>query len=234
MAVKDVALRKRQQIAKANRTMFLWVMGASIVVGAAAVTSGFLIQKLAFNGRIISIKNQTVETLKSNNETIVKLKDNVRPLNSNQLLLDARADPDEAPIQVILDALPSEANPAALGASLQEELFRTDDVTVESLSFEAIAGDYSGSDGDSDESSDSEQSSELGEPIAFNFSVSVPSNKVDSLQTLLLRLERSIRAIDVTSLTVEMQGSRIVLNANAVAYYEPPVTLELKEHKEKP
>lgn len=228
MAVKEVALRKRQQIAKANRTMFLWVMGASIVIGAAAVTSGFVARKLEFNSRVISEKNKTVEKLVANNEKIVKLEDNVRLLNTNQLLLNARAKPSDAPIQVILDALPSESNEAALGASLQKELLNLPDVTVESLSFESISGG-------SGDSRNSQASEDLAaNAIAFNFSVSVPSDKVDSLRTLLLRLERSIRAIEITSLTVEMQGAKIVLNANAVAFFEPPVTLKLEDKMVKP
>jgi len=49
MKPNDTALRKRTQISQANRTMFLWIAGASALVGFALVASIFLGQKLLFN-----------------------------------------------------------------------------------------------------------------------------------------------------------------------------------------
>ena len=48
MVAQQTALRKRQQIASANRTMFLWVAGASVIVGAALVVAVFMTNKLIF------------------------------------------------------------------------------------------------------------------------------------------------------------------------------------------
>ena len=51
---------------------------------------------------------------------------------------------------------------------------------------------------------------------------------------LLQKLERSIRAIDITSLTIETQGSRLMLAVEGRAYYEPAKTVELKDKTVKP
>ena len=56
-AKKDVAIRKRQQIAGANRTMFLWVAAISVVVGFCAVAALFLTQNMLFNEKVLSEKS---------------------------------------------------------------------------------------------------------------------------------------------------------------------------------
>ena len=221
MPAADPALRKRQQIAKANRMMFLWVAGVSVIVGIALVLSIFLVQKLLFNEQVLSKKNETVRTLTDNNKIVGQLKDNARVLNTNQNLLDSRAKEEDTALQAILDALPSEPNSSALGSSLQNVLLPGDGIQVESLTVEPVAG--------VEGTSESESTTASGEnTIGFTFSVSAPSDKIDSLRELLRRLEKSIRAIDVQTTTIEMQGSRITLTASAVAYYEPTKSIELK------
>lgn len=221
MPAADPALRKRQQIAKANRMMFLWVAGVSVIVGIALVLSIFLVQKLLFNEQVLGKKNETVGILTENNKSITELKDNARVLNTNQNLLDSRAKEEDTALQAILDALPSEPNSSALGSSLQNVLLPGDGIQVESLTVEPAAG--------AEGASEAEATAVSGEnTIGFTFSVSAPSDKIDSLRELLRRLERSIRAIDVQTTTIEMQGSRITLTASAVAYYEPTKSIELK------
>lgn len=217
MQKSDAALRKRQQIAKANRTMFLWVAAVSAVVGIAVVLSVFLFQRLVFNEKILAKKQSTVSTLVANNKATNQLEDNIRLLNTDQALLDSRAKPDDKPLQVILDALPAEANSSALGASLQNVLLPGDGISIDSLTVNPIAED-----------------SEAGGAMEFSFTVSTPAGQINSLRDLLRRLERSIRAVDVTSLTVEMQGARVVLSVKASAFYEPAKTVELKDETVKP
>lgn len=220
MQKSDSALRKRQQISNANRMMFIWVAAVSAVVGIAAVLGLFLFQRLVFNEKILSKKQQTLSTLVANNKAVDGLEENVRLLNTNQSLLDVRAKPDDTPLQVILDALPADANSSALGSSLQNVLLPAENVTIESLTVNPIDG----------EASDSTTEG----AIEFSFSVSAPANQIDSLRELLRRLERSIRAINVTSQTIEMQGAKITLSVTAQAFYEPAKTIELKNETVKP
>lgn len=217
MAAQDIALRKRQQIAKANRTMFVWVTGISVVVGASLVISLFLFQKMVFNEKVLAEKQHTVSVLRNNNLVIGKLKEKVKVLNTNQALLDSRAKTEDKPLQVILDALPSDVNSSALGGSLQEVLLKSDNISIESLIVDPVTvGGVP-------------NTASSGNVINFSFKVSVPTSQVNSLRDLLGRLERSIRAIDIQSLVVETQGAKIVLSVDATAFYEPAVNPGLKE-----
>ena len=96
MSKKDAAIHTRQQIEQSSRVMFLWVAGASVIVGFALVISWFLVQQIIFKERVLGEKNNTAAVLKNNN--------------------------DEKALQVVLDALPAEDNALALGASLQSKL----------------------------------------------------------------------------------------------------------------
>jgi len=232
MQSKDVAIRKRTQIAKANRTMFMWVAAVSAVVGVALVGSIFLIQKIAFNEKILAEKNKTVSILEKNNNSISELESQVRVLDSNQALIDSKAKPDDQAIQVILDALPQSANSLALGASLQNKLLSgIPGLTINTLKVDPVVGIESLS-SDSTTTSSSSSVSISGQPqITFRFSV---VGSETALKEVLTRLERSIRTIDITSLRIESQGSNRLLTIQARAFYELARTVELKDKVVKP
>jgi glycine/D-amino acid oxidase-like deaminating enzyme len=228
MADKNVALRKRQQIENAGRLMFLWVAGAAAVVGIALVLSISLFERITFNQEIISLKNETAGTLRDNNEVVEELKQNVRVLNTNKALLDTPNLEGTEPVSVVLDALPAKANSSALGASLQQKLLQGGGVTIDSLIVDPISGVE-----DTDEESDSDTESANGE-ITFQFVISAGAGQASSLKEALRRIERSIRAIDITSVTIEQQSSRITLSAEGKSYYQPEKTVELTEVSKRP
>ncbi len=231
MQPKDAAIRKRTQIASANRTMFIWVAGVSVVVGVALVSSIFLIQKLSFNEKILAEKDKTVSTLTKNNNNVSELEAQVRILDNNQALIDSKAKPDDQAVQVILDALPSDANFTALGASLQDKLLANiPGLTIESLQVDPVIGVESLS-ADAVVQSGSSKNSASQPQITFRFTV---NGSETALKEVLTRLERSIRAIDVTSLRIESQGAGRLLTVQARAFYEPARTVELRDKVVKP
>lgn len=233
MATQEVALRKRQQIAKANRMMFIWVAIVSVVVGFAAVAAVFLWQKRDFNARVLSEKSLTADTLTKNVEAIGELKDQVRVLNTNQALKDSMAPGEDQPIRVVLDALPADANSSALGASLQEKFLKASGLTIESLTVDPVAGVESESATNVEDAASLDQIEGVGE-VRFHFVVNASSSNSKVLQELLQRLERSIRTVDITKLSLEQQGGKLVLNVEGRAFYQPAVTGELKEKAVKP
>jgi len=235
MAAQETAIRKRQQIANANRMMLIWVAAISAIVGIAIVASLFLLQKAWFNEKVLSEKGKTAATLTENNKVVDALKDEIRVLNTNEALKSSMAPGEDQPIQVVLDALPSDANSSAFGSSLQEKFLSNPALTIESLTIDPVAGVESQSDENvQDASSDSAATSEDGNQITFRFSVSSDVNNAGVLKDLLQKLERSIRAIDITMLTVETQGNRLVLTVDGHAFYEPAKTVELKDKTVKP
>lgn len=218
---KEIALRKHSQIAKANRTMFIWVASVSVVVGVALVLSVFLVQRIIFNEKILAEKANTVTTLKSNNSVITELEAQVRVLDNNQALISTKAKPTDQAIQVILDALPSEANSLALGASLQNKLLSdVEGLIIESLQVDPVPGVESAA------ATSSSSASKASGEITFRFSV---SGDEPALKQALERLERSIRTIDVVMLTIESQGTKRVMTVEAKAFYEPTREVIIKD-----
>jgi hypothetical protein len=227
MVAQETALRKRQQIAKANRMMFMWVAAVSVVVGIAAVASLFLVQKAWFNEKVLAEKANTASTLVENNEVIGDLKDEIRVLNTNEALRAAMVPGETQPVQVVLDALPADANSSALGSSLQEKFLNDSALTIESLNVDPVVGVESQTDSNVQDASSVVGASGENQ-IAFRFSVSTDANNANALKNLLQRLERSIRAINITMLSVETQSNRLLLSVEGHAFYEPARTVELK------
>jgi hypothetical protein len=231
MKPNDTALRKRTQISKANRTMFLWIAGASALVGFAVVASIFIGQKLIFNEKVLLAKNRTVSTLNANNKVVADLKTNVRVLDTNTDLAKVKASPSDQTIQVILDALPSDANSLALGSSLQSKLLAgIPGLTLVSLQVDPVQGIES-LNNSAVVSGSSAVTAGTSNQITFQFSVT--GNQVSLLQALT-NLERSIRTIDITRLQIENQGSLQSMTVQGRAFYEPATTITLYDKVVKP
>lgn len=231
MKPNDTALRKRTQISKANRTMFLWIAGASALVGFAVVASIFLAQKLYFNEKVLLAKNKTVSTLNANNKVVSELQSQVRALDANGDLAKVKAADSDQSIQVILDALPSDANSPALGASLQTRLLADiPGLTLISLQVDPVQGIESLADAGV-ESGAVEGTGGTANQITFQFSV---SGNQDALLQALTKLERSIRTIDITRLQIENQGATQVMTIQGRAFYEPAKNVTLYDKVVKP
>jgi len=229
MKPTNTAFRKRSQISKANRTMFLWIAGASALVGFAVVASVFLGQKLLFNEKVLLAKNTTVSTLTANNAAVEELQTQVRVLDTNESLMKARAKDTDQAVQVILDALPGDANSLALGASLQNKLLAgIPGLTIESLQVEPVSGVETLLDTSVESGAATEESVNQ---ITFSFAV---SGSQDALRQALQNLERSIRTIDIVNLQIENQGTVQLLTVQARAFYEPTKNVVLYDKVVKP
>lgn len=235
MKPKDTtAIRKRTQIAMANRTMFLWVAGASVIFGFTLVAVIFLTQMLLFNERVLHEKDLTVSVLKSDYNNIKPLEAQIRVLDTNQALIDSKANPTDNAVQVILDALPSEANSLALGSSLQKKLIESvSGLSIESITVTPVAGiETLGGVATTSIVSDTTSTQNV---IPFNISV---SGTRDKIKQMLINLERSIRTIDVLSITIENQSTggdssqasdSILAKIQGQAFYEPVRIVDLKD-----
>lgn len=222
---KQGAVRKRQQIKDSSRSMFIWVAGMSVVVGFALVISWFLWQQVAFTTKVVNEKNDTRQTLVDNNAISDDLRANIRALEPNTALNDAKADEDDKALQVILDALPADANSLALGASLQKELVKG----VSGLSIESLSVTPAAEEQDQDEFSSTDVDENT---IAFRMVV-VASN-VNAHKKLLENFERSIRVIDIDHLRLERNQNNYTMTIDAHGYYQPAKQIELTEKVVKP
>lgn len=219
-----VAVKKRDGIQKASRTMFVWVALAAAIVGASLVVSGFLLQKVIFKEQVLGEKFGTWRTLVHNNEVADELKTNVRALNVNQDLESVKVEGRGNPVGVVLDALPSTANSSAFGASLQKKILEGDDVQIDSLIVNPVSGEESQAD-----SSVMAGNSSGGNTISFVFMISSPSDKPDALKSALQRVERSIRPISPVNLVIERRVDRTSLQVAGVTYYEPAQSVDVTQ-----
>lgn len=222
MQPNDVAIRKRNQITKANRTMFIWIAIASALVGAAVVVGIFLSQQLFYNEQVLLKKQQTIDTLKQNNAVVEDLKSEIRILDTNADLATVKANPSDQTLQVILDALPSEPNQLALGSSLQNKLLTGVPglQPIQQLQVDSV-------DGGTEQAGVVEGEDVVPNSINFRFTV---LGTQDALKQVLENLERSIRTIEVVSVRIENQADgSLAMTVSARAFYEPTVNLQLKE-----
>ncbi len=222
MQPNDVAIRKRNQITKANRTMFIWIAIASALVGAAVVVGIFLSQQLFYNEQVLLKKQQTIDTLKQNNAVVEDLKSEIRILDTNADLATVKANPSDQTLQVILDALPSEPNQLALGSSLQNKLLTGVPglQPIQQLQVDSV-------DGGTEAAGVVEGEDVVPNSINFRFTV---LGTQDALKQVLENLERSIRTIEIVSVRIENQADgSLAMTVSARAFYEPTVNLQLKE-----
>ncbi len=214
MASSRILSPKRQAIADSNKTMFLWVAGMSAVIGICIVVSIFLSQQILFKLNVLSKMTETLGTLKDNNKVASELTSNVVVLESNTSLNALKASSEQKALQVILDALPADRNALALGASLQQNLLAgINGLTLDTLSV------------DSADASAGLTSS--GNTIPIQFQVSASNG--DAIKEMLLRLERSIRIVDVDSFVLERGDKTYQATVVAHAYYQPEKKVELTE-----
>ena len=229
---QDAALRKRTQIAKANRTMFVWIAGASALVGFAVVVAIFLGQKVIFNERVLAAKGKTVATLQADIAQVPQLEDQVRVLNTNSALSSIKVASDEQPVQVILDALPSDANSSALGASLQNVLLAgIGGLSISSLQVTPVAGVEDLSSNSSTTTTSDITSSTDQNAISFH---AVLLGSQANFQQALQNIEKSIRIIDITRLEITSSGSQLTMTIDGNGFYEPATTLQLQKEPIKP
>ena len=226
---KDVALRKRQQIDSSKRTMFIFVAVAAFVSGMALVVSFFLVQQIWFQGRVISQKQATVNTINANLKAVDGLKDNIRLLDTNEALSSVKSSDESSAVQAVLDALPTEPNADALGASLQVMFVGAiDGLTIESLSV------TDPSDEGALTASGSDSEPESNDPnLGIGFSMSV-SGSAEQLKALLARFERSIRVIKIDSLSVEASKDSLTMDIEGRAYYQPAYDVKIDKKVIKP
>lgn len=231
MQQKDAAVRKRVQISNANKIMFLWVVVSSIVVGSSVVAGVFLTQRLIYNEKVIAKKNETISILKNNIDAVDTLKQEIRKLDVNEALLSARANPEDQAVRAILDALPSEANNLALGASLQSKLIENvDGIKLDSLQIDPIQ-DYASAEevnpGEEVGATSSGETATVPSEISFSFTV---AGSMTALQRVLENLENSLRTIGVTSVQIEGQsGGEHRMTVNGRAFYLPARDLQFFE-----
>lgn len=221
---KMTGLRKRQQIAQANRMVFVWVAIASVVLSFAIIGGQFLVSKALYNNKVLTEKKLTRSTLEKNIKAADKLKKEVAVLSDNQALRSARVNDDETTLQVIIDALPTKEDALALGSSLQLVILPQAGVIVESLT----VGDTL-TQATTDE--ETETATATATPITFT---TIFTGNSQQIKAALLAIERTIRPISIDNLTIEGADSNLKATISATTYYQQQKTLDMQSEVVEP
>lgn len=215
-------LKKRQQIENASRSMFIWVAIAAVAVSVCVVTAQFLFQKWSYNNRVLTAKYKAADTLKKNIDNAKKLQDAVNGLVSNQDLSSVKTNAEDPNTKSVLDALPSKFDPTALGTSLQQAILSRSGVTIEGITVPSDEeGVSTSTDGEASTANDAT-------PKEMKFEITV-SGSYDKIRSMMLDLERTIRPMKVTSITLNGDDAAMTAAVAGVTYYQPSKSATIKQ-----
>jgi Tfp pilus assembly protein PilO len=209
-------LRKRQQIAQAGRTMFIWIAAAAVAVSLAAVALQFLFTQWTYNNKVVGAKYKASSTLAQNIKNSKELKNKVNELVGNQALASIRQEGSNNNLQVVLDALPSSPDMTALATSVQQAIVPRSGVSLESL-----APDIQSSD-----SEEGEAPVDSKDPVEQRFTIIVTGN-YESIRRFVGDLERSIRPMKVETIGVGGSEQSLRATLQVVTYYQSAKTADV-------
>lgn len=214
-------LRKRQQIKSANKAVFAWITAASIVLGISGVFAQFMVRQMLFNNTILGTLNTTNTNLTKSINAYDGLKSEVTKLVADSNLNALKKSSSSTALQVVIDALPTEENRVALATSMQNEVLGPSGVSIDA--FSVVDGSVA--------TATANQTAGDAQPFSFTFSI---SGTYAQVQQAIRNIERSIRPITIE--LIDMQGTDTQMKATiqAVTYYQPVKTVEVKEEKKSP
>ena len=230
---KEVAFLKRNAINKANQMMFLAVAGAALIAGASIVGMIYLFRMFTFNAKVLGEQDKSISTIQKNIQNIEDLKSKLSSLETDSNLNERnlKSNAEDGGLRVIADALPDSENAAALAASLEKKIF-SEGVTLDSFSIDSAdsAGVSASSSGGSSSSSSSNSTSARFQAEGANSAQAAKSQDeaLNNLINTVRKMERSIRAINITSFKFERSTNRFSLNFSAKSYYYPKYVMKLE------
>ena len=245
---KEVAFLKRNAINKANQTMFLVVAGAALIAGASVVGMIYLFRIYSFNIKVLTKQDKSISTITQNIENINDLKERLGSLETNENLNkeNLKSNADDGGLRVIADALPDSENASGLGSALQKKIF-SDGVTLDAFNIESSDSNSLSTSASTSVSSESSNIPEGVKDIQFTASISASfpnegspediKNKetaaYNNIVNTLQKMEKSIRAINVTSFKFERSINKFTLTLSAKSYYYPKYVMTLDSTKVK-
>ena len=245
---KEVAFLKRNAINKANQTMFLAVAGAALIAGASVVGMVYLFRIYSFNTKVLTEQDKSISTITQNIDNINDLKKRLGSLETNENLnkQNLKSNADDGGLRVIADALPDSENASGLGSALQKKIF-SDGVTLDAFNIESSDSNSLSTSASTSVSSESSNIPEGVKDIQFTASISASfpnegspediKNKeaaaYNNIVNTLQKMEKSIRAINVTSFKFERSINKFTLTLSAKSYYYPKYVMTLDSTKVK-
>ncbi|MCA9333449.1 type 4a pilus biogenesis protein PilO [Candidatus Saccharibacteria bacterium] len=210
---------KRIQINKANTTMVAVVAISAFIVAFSFVASRALWIRRSYQNRVIAAKEQAADQLAANIAAADELKTAYQafvstPENVIGGSSSGTGERDGDNAKIILDALPSKYDFPALATSM-ENILKNKNYKIENIS------------GSDDEIAQAAAEGLDSVPVEMPFEISATGD-FKSIEDLMSILQRSIRPIRVQTVELTGNNSELTATVNAVTYYQPEKTLNIK------
>lgn len=214
--------KKKLAIDKANAQMVTIMAVASFLTVFSLMASHALISQERYQSRVISAKSKALDQLKANVNTVDQLVKSYQSFisTSNNVIggsADGQGDNDGDNALIVLHALPSEYDFPALTSSLEKIL------SDRNFKIASISGT------DDELTQQQNQSSSNPEPVTMPFNFSVSDANYGSVQSLIDLLQRSIRPIQIDTMTLSGGQNSMQLSVSAHTYYQPEKDLKINK-----
>ncbi|MEK7599457.1 MAG: hypothetical protein AAB462_00265 [Patescibacteria group bacterium] len=213
---------KRLAISKANARMVAVIAAAAFITIFCLVASNAVFSQYRYQGKVVSQKEKANNQLKANIKAFNSLSSSYKAFDSASVNVlggtrDGAGDNDGRNSKLILDALPSAYDFPALASSVEKIL------TDSGLKVGSITGT------DDQLNQQGNVSSPTPTPTEIPFSFSVTNASYSSIQQLLDKLQRSIRPIQIDTVSVTGGGTDVSLTVTAHTYYQPSKSLNITQ-----
>lgn len=212
---------KRALLDKTNSTVVVIVSVATFVTVFSLVAIKSLMSQASYQNRVITAKREARDQLNADIAAVKQLKPSYQAFVGAQTnIIGGNAtgvgaqDGDNA--KIVLDALPSKYDFPALTTNLDSL------VTSQGAQLTSI----NGTDDEVAQSSNTQSTSPTPVPMPFELTVTSDYGKI---QQTVGAFERSIRPIQIQSLTLTGSNGTITLNVTAQTYYQPAKSLNISK-----
>ncbi len=202
---------KHLQIDKANQLILVATAITTVIVIFSLVAAQSLLKQMSYQNKVIGLRSTANKQLGDNIKSVTALKTSYDTFeNSSESVIGT---PDKNS-KIVLDSLPSKYDFPALATSLDGL------IAVSGSSATTITG--------VDNEAAATQDSINPEAIEIPFELSAKGD-FTTAQKLILNMERSIRPLNITALTISGSGTDLAVKVTAKTFYQPEKKLEVEQ-----
>ena len=212
---------KRLLIDRANATMLIMIGGAAFIVVFCLIASKALLDQSGYQSRVTKAKELTLKQLMANNNSVETLVASYKTFASDPQNIiggsakGSNANDGDNP-KIVLDALPSKYDYPGMVSGFEKMLKspKTNTFTLTTLT------------GSDDEIAQQQAAAGGAVAIQIPFSLSVKAS-YDGTKDLLTTLEKSIRPIYVSKVSITANGDSLNESVEAITFYQPEKPLNI-------
>lgn len=213
---------KRVAINKANAQIVAIVAVASVLTIFSLVAAKALWADQGFQARLIHAKEQARDQLEANSKAVDQLMASYKSFEGKTTNIIGGSNTGSGPndgdnASIVLDALPSQYDFPALTSSI-EKIAGNLNLTI---------GDISGTDDEVNQQGT--PPSDNPQYVAMPFEFTIKGTDFTGAQNLLSVLERSIRPIQIQTLTLKGTDKQLDVTIQAQTYYQPGKVMSIKQ-----